>query len=231
MEQGNYAVLFFDVDDTLFDFDKSQKKALSNMFKECDFLKYVGIQEKYIEINDRLWSQYEQGAITLKILQVERFSKLFEFYNIKLDPKRYSRFYLEFLSESAELFYDVEETIRSLADKYTMGIITNGVAAVQKKRIGNSSIGRYFSEIIISEEFNFSKPQKEIFEIALQKIGFFDKKRILMIGDSLCSDIAGGSNFGIDTCWVNRRMIKNTTGHIPTYEIQNLLQLKKFLLK
>jgi len=104
-------------------------------------------------------------------------------------------------------------------------LITNGLTVVQKPRIKNSVIGKYFDGVIISEEVGYAKPHKEIFDIAFNMMDNPEKNEVLIIGDSLTSDIAGGINYGIDTCWYNSFNNEVNDNIIPTYEIRELKEL------
>lgn len=109
--------------------------------------------------------------------------------------------------------------------------MTNGLKDVQDNRIRKSIIGKYFENVVVSEEINISKPDPKIFEYALNSINYSDKSKVLIVGDSLTSDIQGGLNSGIDTCWFNPNNIINNTSIKPTYKITNLMDLKNILEK
>ena len=102
---------------------------------------------------------------------------------------------------------------------------------MQNKRIRKSNISKYFDDIIISEEVKVAKPDAKIFELALNNVDYTNKSNLLMVGDSLTSDIQGGINFGIDTCWFNPNKIVNKTKIKPTYEISNLVELKDLVVE
>lgn len=127
------------------------------------------------------------------------------------------------------LYDDSIEVIESLHKNYRLSIITNGLTSVQENRIRKSVIAKYFENIIISEEISVSKPNPKIFEYALQNMNYGDKSKVLMVGDSLTSDIQGGINFGIDTCWYNPNKIVNETKLKPTYEISALKKINELL--
>jgi putative hydrolase of the HAD superfamily len=116
-----------------------------------------------------------------------------------------------------------------LHGNYKLAIVTNGLKDVQNNRIRKSVIGEYIKDIIISEEVGISKPDPGIFEHAFNNIEQYDKSRVLMVGDSLSSDIQGGINFGIDTCWYNPHKTQNQTQISPSYEISNLMELLSIL--
>ena len=183
----------------------------------------------YEEINKNIWLEFEQGLITQEKLKVDRFKRLSKEINVPFDELEFSIAYIKHLSNASFLYNDSVELIEKLSTNYKLGVITNGLKDVQSKRIGQSVIAKHFDTIVISEEVKVSKPNSEIFKIALNNLNYTDKSKVLMIGDSLTSDIQGGINFGIDTCWINFNNNKNSTSIKPTYEISNLLDLLQLL--
>ena len=137
--------------------------------------------------------------------------------------------YVKFLSQGSFLYEDTKDLLDYLSKNYKLGIITNGLADVQHKRIRESDVGHYFDDVIISDEIKIAKPNPEIFEYALKSLNHDDKSSVLMVGDSLSSDIKGGLNASIDTCWCNLSNKVNNTDIVPKYEINNLLDLKNIL--
>ncbi|TQR17700.1 YjjG family noncanonical pyrimidine nucleotidase [Psychrobacillus vulpis] len=215
-----YDVLLFDLDDTLFDFGITEKNALHHLFVEYGLPN--GVSDyliSYKAISKVLWNDLEHGRTSLAELKVERFKRLFLEQALDLDAEVIGQKYLENLGKEVQLMDGVEEMIANLSG-CRFAILTNGFKEVQHARIGGSSLKDVFEAIITSEETGYQKPQSEIFEYTLDKLQILDKSRVLMIGDSLSSDIQGGNNFGIDTCWFNPHMKKNDTVIQPTYEIQ-----------
>ena len=225
-----YEILLFDADETLFDFKKSEKEALKNAMRELGLDYDENYHLKiYHDINTAIWKEFEDGRITQDKLQVERFKRFSDKINIKFDEVAFAKAYMNHLSKSSFLFQESETLIKRLHKNYRLAMITNGLNYVQDNRIKKSSIAKYFEIIIVSEEIKVSKPNPEIFEIALNQLNFTDKDRIIMIGDSLSSDIKGGINFGIDTCWYNPNNSVNNTKFKPTYEISNLMDILDIL--
>lgn len=225
-----YEVLIYDADETLFDFKKSEKEAIKNTMIafQIDYVESYHLN-LYKEINSSIWNEFEKGLITQKTLKTERFKRLGAKLNIDLDEHKFAKSYMNHLAEGSFLFGDSRELIESLNDDYRQLIITNGLKDVQDKRIRKSVIAHHFETIIVSEEISVSKPDPKIFEYALERISHSDKSKVLVIGDSLTSDIQGGINFGVDTCWYNPKQIENKTGIEPTYEISNLMDLKRII--
>ncbi|WP_296648099.1 YjjG family noncanonical pyrimidine nucleotidase [Romboutsia sp. 13368] len=225
-----YKVILFDADDTLFDFKKTEKHALEKLMSNLD-TKYdndycINI---YKEINTQIWKELEEGKITSDKLKVERFQRLINKLNLSDDANRLSNLYIEFLSQGSFLYEETKELLDYLSKNYKLAIITNGLSDVQHKRIRESEVSHYFDEIIISQEVKISKPDPRVFEYALNSLNHDDKSSVLMVGDSLTSDIKGGINASIDTCWFNLFNKSNDTDISPKYEINNLLDLKNIL--
>lgn len=224
-----YKNIIFDADETLFDFRKSERYAFENTMLEFN----IDYKEEYHlkiyqDINNAIWKEFEQGLITQKKLKIERFKRLSDKLSIKFDEAEFAKSYMRHLADASFLFDESTELIEALNKNYTLSIVTNGLTDVQNKRIRKSVIGKYFNAIIVSEEVEVSKPNPKIFEFALNNT---DKSQVLVVGDSLTSDIQGGINLGVDTCWYNPNKIVNKTEIKPTYEISNLFQLKDILGK
>lgn len=226
-----YKVLIFDADETLFDFKKAEKEAFKETILEfgIDYDESYHF-ETYKIINSAIWKELESGLITQSKLKIERFKRLSDKLQIHFDEIEFANAYMKHLANGSFLFKDSTDLIESIKDKYTLIIITNGLTVVQEKRIKQSSIAKYFKNIVISENIGISKPHPGIFEYALKNMKNINKNDVLMIGDSLSSDIQGGNNFEIDTCWYNPNKIKNKTDLKPTYEVCSLKELKNLLL-
>jgi len=225
-----YEIIIFDADDTLFDFRKSERDAFKNAMVEFNIEYDENYHLKiYSDINTAIWKEFEDGLITQKELKVERFKRLSDKLNIDFDEVEFAKSYMKHLSFASFLYDNSMDLIESLHKNYRLSIITNGLTEVQDNRIRKSAIAKYFENIVISEEVQVSKPDPKIFELTLNIMKYTDKSKILMVGDSLTSDIQGGINFGIDTCWFNPDKITNKTGMKPNYEISNLMDLKDIL--
>ena len=220
-----YETILFDVDDTLFDFGISEKNALQRTFDEFDLPAGVAdYAAKYKEISKELWSDLEQGLTSLPELGVERFRRLFLAHQLEIEADRFNTRYLGYLGKETSLVEGAVELCEHLAG-CRMAIITNGFKEVQKSRIAGSPLCHTFEQIITSEEAGCQKPEKGIFDYAFSKLQIEDKSKVLIVGDSLTSDIQGGINYGIDTCWFNPNEKENVLGIQPTYEIRKLTEL------
>ena len=237
----NYKLVLIDLDDTLFDYSKAEKLAFRNTFEEMGFFEeskmekdkreriYKEIKERYKVINLQLWKDLENGVVDKNRLKVVRFEKIIDEFDLKYSSEKMSEIYLKKLGEGIFPFEATEKLCKYLHSKYKVGIITNGIKEVQYPRIKNSVIAKYIDKIIVSDEVGVNKPDKKIFEHAVNYFGILDKNEVIMIGDSLGADIKGGQNSGIDTCWVNLKNNVNDTGIIPKYEVTKLEQLFEIL--
>ena len=222
----NYDVLIFDLDDTLFDFGETEKHALDHSFRAHSFPN--GLTEyraSYKEISKGLWLDLEQGRISLSELKVERFKRLFLQHELSLCPEDFGQMYIENLGREVHMIDGVQDMLTNLSS-CRLVLLTNGFQEVQHARIALSPLHQTFEVIVTSEETGYQKPQAEIFEYVFEKLGITEKQNVLMIGDSLTSDIQGGNNFGIDTCWFNPNNNDNVTSIKPTYEISNYDELE-----
>jgi 2-haloacid dehalogenase len=226
---SRYSWLLFDADGTLFDYNKAESTALRDVFRSFDFGFTPECALAYREINDRYWRDFELGLIDQKSLRSQRFSELLDSLELEADPELFSRKYLEFLSMGTYLIDGVEEVLDALHPLFDMAILTNGLQDVQRPRFTRSSIGSYFKVWIISEEVGFAKPDPAIFDVVFDLIGHPPPDEVLMIGDSLTSDIAGGLNYGIDTCWFNPSNKQSPQDMDIRYEINDLSQLQNIL--
>jgi len=227
-----YEIIIFDADETLFDFKKSEKKAFESTVVDFGIEYEENYHFKiYKEINTAIWKELENGLITQKKLKTERFRRLSKKLNIQFNEIEFAKSFMKHLSQASFLYDESEELVKNLTKKYRLTIITNGLSAVQDNRIKKSVIAKYFEDIVVSEEIGISKPNPEIFQYALNNINYTDKNKVLIIGDSLTSDIQGGINFGIDTCWFNPKMNQNDIGIKPTYVISDLMELENILKK
>ncbi|NLB21008.1 MAG: noncanonical pyrimidine nucleotidase, YjjG family [Clostridium sp.] len=225
-----YDVILFDADQTLFDFEKSEKFALEKTIEKLGFIyneeEHLAI---YHDVNKKIWKEFELGEITQEKLKVERFNRFKEMISWDFKPQLFADYYMEFLSNASFIYDDALGLIESLSENHRLAIITNGLTRVQTKRIKGSIIAKYFEEIVISEEIQISKPNPEIFAYTLKKLGQARKESVLMVGDSLTSDIKGGNLFGVDTCWFNPGNKENRADIMPTYEIKTLSELPAIL--
>ncbi len=230
---SGYSWLLFDADGTLFDFDRAEVQALRRTLDQAgDRLapdEASHYRETFRRINGDLWRLFENGGISQDNLKVERFARLVAETGLPGDPHQLSELYLANLAQNSDLLPGAEEILASLSGEYRLALITNGLKAVQRPRFGRSSIIHYFDVTVISEEVGHAKPDPQIFDVTFAQMGWPSRDEVLIIGDSLTSDIAGGINYGIDTCWYNPARLPRPDGLAITYEINDLHQLTRLL--
>ena len=229
-----YTTLFFDLDHTLWDFDANAKATLQQLHID---LKLVdkGIHDfdlfhkNYLKHNEKLWARYRNGYIKQEELRLKRMWLTLLDFKVADEElaRQLSELFLQLLPTRTILFPDTINVLEYLKDKgYKMHLITNGFEKTQHSKLKSSSLEGYFGEVITSESSNSLKPQKEIFEYAMNKAGT-TAPQSLMIGDSIEVDIEGAMNAGMDQVHVN---YNNDPQEIkPTYTVTNLLDLKKIL--
>ena len=223
-----YDWLLFDADGTLFDYDAAEQHSL----RACAVLHGLTWQEEWLpdyrRINAAAWHELEQGTLSPARLRTIRFERWFAHLGIDADPQRFSDSYLAALAQQTLLLADAAATVRALAASYRMAIITNGLASVQRPRLQASELAPHFPILIISEEVGSAKPHRAIFDAAFERMGGPDRRRVLMIGDSLSSDIAGGHGYGLDTCWLNPEG-KAPGAIAPTHTVAGIAAIEEIL--
>ena len=225
-----YQVVLFDADGTLFDFARAESYALEEAFRELGLGYRSEFLRVYEVINHEAWRRFERGEITSQELRILRFTQFRAKLGMQTDPERLSRTYLAWLARAEFLLEGARELVEALAGKVRLAIVTNGLKDVQRGRFGRSPIRTYFEEIVISEEVGAQKPDPVIFEHTLRRLDHTDKSSVLMVGDSLSSDIQGGVNFGIDTCWYNPGHAEAPRSPTPRHVIHTLDQLLSICL-
>ena len=199
-----YRFALFDADNTLLDFTAAEDHAI----KDCLSARGLSTDREtislYSTINDGHWKRLEQGLTTRDRLRVDRFSDFFHAVGYVGDPVAMADDYMEALSRQTQLVEGAMELITSLHGRCGLYIVTNGITSVQTRRFGSCPLAAYFDSCFISEQMGCAKPEKKFFNQVAAAIPNFDPRKALIIGDSLSSDIQGGINAGIDTCWFNQ---------------------------
>lgn len=224
-----YDTILFDADGTLFDFHKSEYEAIKETFESFGIKADDELIADYSQINDSLWKMLERGEIEKQVLLYRRFEIFCEKYSFVADAKLMAKAYMENLSQKAYLIDGAEELCRTLYGKARIYIVTNGVEFIQKRRYAKSGLDKYFERAFISGEIGFEKPSTEYFECVAANIPEFDKSRALIVGDSLTSDIKGGINYGIDTCWYNPKGKPAPEGMNITHISADFSDIYKFI--
>lgn len=224
-----YEWILFDLDNTILDFDVSEHYALEQTLLQ------VGISFQpihlsiYEKINRKCWDAFEAGTLPQRDINESRFSQfLVALDRPQTDAIELGNYYLEQLSEKAVFMEGADELLDAHYQKYKLGIVTNGLKEVQRPKLEKNNLMHYFEIIVVSDEIGVSKPHVQFFDNAFTEMKFPSKEKVLIIGDSLNSDVKGGNNYGIETCWYNPNKKKNRTNIQPTYEINNLKELNLF---
>lgn len=224
-----YKYLLFDLDNTLLSFDKSEAFALRQTFEDSGIPFLDEYEPIYHKINRTCWERFERNELTIAELKTLRMQLTLEQLCFDRDPILFSEQYRDHLSSTAFFVDGAWELIQHLHGQYELIIITNGITKVQESRLKNTNLNPYFSHIVISEKIGTAKPNTAFFDYTFDQIGHPPKEEVLVIGDSLGSDILGGNNYGVDTCWHNFKLLENTKNIQPTYEIHQILDLKNIL--
>lgn len=219
--------LFLDLDDTILDFQKAERLALAKTLESFGLPPTDTVLARYHEINREHWERLERKELTRQQVLVGRFAALFAEMGLSAQAEQVARAYEENLSQGHYFLPGAEEALKSLSKKYKLYLASNGTARVQAGRLKSAGIIPYFQEIFVSEEMGYNKPDPAYFDACFARIPGFRKDRAMMVGDSLTSDILGGIQAGIATCWVNPH---RKTGSIrPDYEIESIVQLEALL--
>ncbi|HZG13935.1 MAG TPA: YjjG family noncanonical pyrimidine nucleotidase [Candidatus Bathyarchaeia archaeon] len=224
-----YKTLLFDADDTLLDFEAAEKTALRLLFADQQLPFTPELEAQYKRINQGLWMAFEEGKIDRDEVVNTRFSRLFQENGLEVDGALLEKRYRCFLDEGHQLIEGAFELIMNLQHHFDLYVVTNGDSKTQDKRLRDAGLYPFFIDIFVSEDTGYQKPMKEFFDFVFARIPDFSADQAMIIGDSLSSDIKGGQQASLDTCWFNPGRKSNETGILPTYEIQRLDELYHIL--
>lgn len=200
-----YSHILLDADDTLFDFAQTERQALQNTFAAFRLPFDEATLAEYHGHNRQLWQEFEQGRLDKPSVQSHRFERLRCVQERHLDGSDIDRHFQAQLGQIVIPIDGAEELCRRLSPHYSLVIVSNGVASTQHARLQRSPFRTYISHIVISDDVGYQKPDARFFEAMYALIGCSNPQRMLIVGDSLASDMLGGNNAGIDCCWFNRR--------------------------
>lgn len=221
--------LLFDLDNTLLDFHWAEARALERALSQMGVTPTAQVIARYSAINQSLWELLEKKQITRPELLVRRFDILYKELGVTASSRETQSYYIRFLSQGHKFMPGAEAVLEALSPRYDLYLVSNGTAVVQEGRLKSADIGHFFKGIFISETMGADKPQKAFFDQCFAAIPDFRREEAIIIGDSLTSDIRGGNNAGIRTCWYNPKGQKNTTEAQVDYEIRDLTQLPELL--
>ncbi len=221
--------LFLDLDDTILDFHKAERIAIAKTIREFGVEPTEEILHRYHVINKWHWEQLELGKLTRPEVLENRFGVLFQELGVAADKTACARAYEKNLSVGHYFLPGAEETVAYLSKHYRLFLASNGTASVQKGRMTSANLYRFFEKVFVSQEIGHNKPSLAYFEGCFVQIPGFDPAKAMIVGDSLSSDILGGINAGIATCWVNPNHAPGREDILPDYEIEALHQLPELL--
>ncbi len=220
-----YDWILFDADETLFNFDAFKGMQLMFSRKGVDFTEQDFAH--YQKVNKPLWVDYQDGIITAHELKHTRFQEWADKLNTTTSDLNSA--FLDAMADICTLLPGVQELMDAVQGRAKLGIITNGFTELQDVRLQRTGMSDYFEHVIISEQVGIAKPDAGIFQHALEQMGMPCKSKVLMVGDNPHSDILGGINFGIETCWLNHELAPEIEGISPNYTVSSMYELKDIL--
>ena len=224
-----FEFLFLDLDDTILDFQKAEHVALSKTLREFGLEPTETVLSRYSKINKAHWEALERKEMTRDQVLLGRFQVLFAEFSLDVDPQKVAKAYEHNLGIGHWFLPGAEEAVERLSKKYKLYLASNGTASVQKGRMTSANLYRFFEKVFVSQEIGANKPAPEYFKRCFAQIPGFEKSKAIIVGDSLTSDILGGQNAGIATCWVNPHHKPGRPDIRVDYEIEALSQLEDLL--
>lgn len=221
----NWDWILFDADETLFTFDAFG--GLQRMFLDYSVTFTAEDFQDYQAVNKPLWVDYQNGALSALHLQHQRFEGWSE--RLSVPAGDLNAAFLNAMAEICVPLPGAVSLLNALKDKVKIGIITNGFTALQQIRLERTGLRDYFDLLVISEQVGVAKPDRKIFDYAFEQMGNPPLERVLMVGDTAESDILGGMNAGIATCWLNAHGRNLPEGIAPTWEVTSLSELERLL--
>ena len=223
--------ILWDIDGTILNFQSAAENSLKNTFRKFGYGEITDeLLHMYEEINDVYWCKLEKGEITKEKLLVERFVEFFTKIGVETTRvKEFNQAYLNGLLDTVVFMPEAYETVKKLHPQYKQYIVTNGVKELQRKKIAKAHIEEFFDGIFISDEIGYEKPHIEFFNYVFDRIPTKNPDEVIIIGDSLTSDIAGGIRAGIHTCWYHPSNEENHSDVKPEFTITSHLAFQELL--
>jgi len=220
-----YQTLLFDLDHTLFDSDASEIAAYAHAMATVGLPDPDDHFDRYLRINNSMWAAVERGELQPSEVRFQRFEQFADEIGTSADPAAMADAFVWGLGAFGELYDVARQMLDQLTGRTRIAMVTNGLSEVQRARIERLDLDRYFDAVVISSEVGVTKPRPEIFDVTFELLGQPTKRSALMIGDSLTSDIRGGSDYEIATCWFNWRGEPKPNDLTITHEISDLSEL------
>jgi len=224
-----YSTYLLDLDHTLFDSDVSEDTAFAETLLAAGIEAPERYKAAYRTINLELWACVERHELSPQQVRTRRFERLVEIEGIDADPLQMADDFVAGLCANGELYEGAREVLEQLGQLVSLALVTNGLSEVQRARIERLGIDAYFDAVVISAEVGVAKPGPEIFDIAFQALGAPARSSAVMVGDNLSSDIEGGANYGIATCWYNPDGRSTERTDRVVHEIRKLEELLGFV--
>ena len=229
MNKKVYTHILFDLDNTLLDFNRASKLAFKTTIRHLDIDYAEDHYNAYKQINKEVWQEYEKGKLSKQGIIKNRWNAIHSLLKIETDPQLTNKYYLDQLVVYSELIDGAAEMLEKMVQKnIKMGLITNGFKDVQKQKIKKLGIRKYFQAIVISDEIGVNKPDIQFFQYTLEKLKNPRPEEVLIVGDNLGSDILGGHQSGLDTCWYNPDKLLNENSFNPTFEVRDYKSILGF---
>ena len=229
-----YSVILWDIDGTILNFLEAEKAAIQRGFQEFNIGECTDeMLADYSQINKKYWEMLERKEASKQEILYGRFYEFFDKYGIdKSIADDFQPWYQLALGDTIVFENGALSLLKELKGKVKQYAVTNGTKVAQTKKLSKSGLDKIFDDVFISEDIGVEKPSVDFFVKVFQKTELTetDKKKILIVGDSLTSDIKGGNNIGIDTCWYNPKGANKPNDIIVNYEIKELSDLKKYLV-
>ena len=225
--------VLWDIDGTLLNFEAAEKAAINRCFASHE----MGIctdemLERYVKINRKYWEALERGELTKPEVLIGRFVDFFEAEGLPIEKaESFNEEYQVRLGDTIVFCDNGYELVEKPKPRVKQVAVTNGTKVAQDRKLKNSKLDTLLDGIFISDVLGVEKPNKEFFDIVLKEIGDYQKEELMIVGDSLTSDIKGGNNAGILTCWYNPKKMENTQNEHVDFEIENLWELEQILEK
>ena len=221
--------LFLDLDDTILDFHKAERLAISKTFRQFGLDPTEEVLSRYHVINKQHWERLERQELTRDQVLTGRFETLFRELGRQADASAVAAAYEENLSIGHYFLPGAQEAVQRLSRQYPLYLASNGTARVQHGRLTSAGLYPFFKEVFVSQEMGHNKPSKAYFDACAARIPGFAPEKAMMVGDSLTSDILGGIRAGMRTCWVNPEGKPGRPDIVPDYEIRSITELEDLL--
>lgn len=222
--------LLIDIDGTLLDFRQSEALGISAIMEHYGVTPTPELAAHYHDVNQSFWHKYEKGEITRAQINEGRYPAFFGELGVEVDPEVCEEIYQDFVNNRLVPVEGAEDMLRYLSGKYLLYAASNGYSDKQRERLRKAGMISYFTDIFISQETGSQKPQKEFFDYCFARMpAGLKRDEVMIIGDGLTSDMRGGNNAGIHTCWLNAFGEVNHAGVSIDVEIHSLAEIRNFL--